>query len=104
MISLKKGVPCRYHLQPEVVLLKAVEGERAEQLAAELPGLVTVQATGAARQAVVGEARKHEKLLEKAGQAAWPLIRYSNICSSSYLFVHGTKAPEHEHCKLSYML
>ena len=56
---------CRYRLQPEVVLLRDVEGAQAEQLAAELPGLVTVQGAGASRKAAVADTRQHEKLLEK---------------------------------------
>ena len=39
-------------------------GKHADQSAAELPGLVSVQANRASRKAVVGDARQHEKLLE----------------------------------------
>ena len=67
------GVCCRYRLQPEVVLLRDVEGAQAEQLAAELPGLVTVQGSGASRKAAVADARQHEKLLEKVS-AKSPLV------------------------------
>ena len=62
--------PCRYRLQPEVVLQRELMGEQADQLAAELPGLVSVQGNGASRKAVVGNARQHEKLLEKVGCAS----------------------------------
>ena len=48
-------------------------GEQADQLAAELPSLVSAQGNAASRKAVVGDARQHEKLLEKVG------------CPSSYL-------------------
>jgi hypothetical protein len=61
---------CRYRLQPEVVLQRELMGEQADQLAAELPGLVSVQVNGASRKAVVGNARQHEKLLEKVGCAS----------------------------------
>ena len=61
----QKGVTCRYRLQSEVVLLNHVDGDQAEQLAAELPGLVTVHGSEASRKAVVADARHHEKLLEK---------------------------------------
>ena len=64
-----RGGVCRYRLQPEVVLLRDVKGAQAEQLAAELPGLVTLQGAGASRKAAVGDARQHEKLLEKV--RAW---------------------------------
>ena len=60
-----KATLCRYRLQPEVVLLKEVAGEEADALAAELPGLVTVQGSDGDRKAVVAAARQHEKLLEK---------------------------------------
>ena len=60
---------CRYRLQPEVMLLKEVESAQADELAAELPGLVTVQGSGASRKAAVGDARQHEKLLEKVNAA-----------------------------------
>lgn len=60
-----RGEVCRYRLQPEVVLLRDVKGAEAEQLATELPGLVTVQGSGASRKAAVGDERQHEKLLEK---------------------------------------
>ena len=64
----------RYRLQPEVVLLKEVEGGEADAFAAELPGLVTVQGSGGDRKAVVTDARQHEKLLEKVGaRAAAPM-------------------------------
>ena len=72
---------CRYRLQPEVVLLKEVEGDHADQLAAELPGLVTVQGSGASRKAAVGDARQHEKLLEK-------------VCTRSRLLSHHHCQPE----------
>ena len=65
LLGCKRGVTCRYRLQPEVVLLREVEGDQAEQLAAELPGLVTVQGSSASRKAAVADARQHEKLLEK---------------------------------------
>ena len=57
-----------------MVLLKEVAGEEADALAAELPGLVTVQGSGGDRKAVVTDARQHEKLLEKVGaRAAVPM-------------------------------
>ena len=73
-IQIWEATLCRYRLQPEVVLLKEVEGEEADALAAELPGLVTVQGSGGDRKAVVTDARQHEKLLEKVGaRAAVPM-------------------------------
>ena len=51
-----------YRLQPEVVLLQPVGGPDAAKLAAEVPGLFSVGPDG---QLVVGEARQHEKQLEK---------------------------------------
>ena len=63
----EKSHACRYRLQPEVVLQREVMGEQADQLAAELPGLVSVRGNGASRKAVAGDARQHEKLLEKVG-------------------------------------
>lgn len=57
-----------YKLLPEVVLRREVMGDDADALAAELPGLVVVQGKGAGRCAEVGDARKHDKLLEKASE------------------------------------
>ena len=73
-IQIWEATLCRYRLQPEVVLLKEVEGEEADALAGELPGLVMVQGSGGDRKAVVTDARQHEKLLEKVGaRAAVPM-------------------------------
>uniref|UniRef100_A0A383VU15 DNA-directed RNA polymerases I and III subunit RPAC1 n=2 Tax=Tetradesmus obliquus TaxID=3088 RepID=A0A383VU15_TETOB len=50
-----------YRLHPEVVLLQPVAGADAQELAAAVPGLFTVQDG----QLVVGEARQHEDKLER---------------------------------------
>lgn len=54
-----------YRLMPEVVLLQQPRGPLAEELAEALPGLLTLTGSGAAATVVVGDVRKHDKLLEK---------------------------------------
>lgn len=56
---------CRYRLQPEVVILEPVVGSKADSLAQICPGLFTVEGSGPSRRAVAGDARQHEKQLEK---------------------------------------
>lgn len=51
-----------YRLQPEVVLLQPVTGAAAQELCQEVPGLFSLDRKG---QLVVGDARQHEKQLEK---------------------------------------
>ncbi len=62
------SVACRYRLQPEVAILQPVVGPKADALAAACPGLFTVEGSGASRRAVAGDARQHEKQLEKVRQ------------------------------------
>lgn len=61
-----------YSLRPEVVLLRDVKGQDATDLAADLPGLVTIGPGGVA---MVADARDHDVLLEKvrrlSGEARW---------------------------------
>jgi hypothetical protein len=63
-----------YRLHPEVVLLQPVSGADADELAAAVPGLFSVQEG----QLVVGEARQHEDKLERVshvvGWASWSLL------------------------------
>ena len=54
-----------YRLMPEVVLLQQPCGAVAQQLAAELPGLLSLQGSGDKATVVVGDVRKHDRLLEK---------------------------------------
>lgn len=54
-----------YRLLPSAALLQAVDGDLADELSEELPGLVTVEGKGPHRRAILGEARDHELLLEK---------------------------------------
>lgn len=54
-----------YRLMPEVVLLQQPRGQLAEDLAEQLPGLLQLQGAGAKATVVVGDVRKHDKLLEK---------------------------------------
>lgn len=56
-----------YRLMPEVVLLQQPRGTVAQQLAAELPGLLSLQGSGDKATLVVGDVRQHDKLLEKVG-------------------------------------
>ncbi|GMH36520.1 hypothetical protein BSKO_04388 [Bryopsis sp. KO-2023] len=64
-----------YRLQPEVVLLKDVEGERAKTLAQEFSGLFVTEKKDGKTVAKVTQARGNEKLLEKvrrySGEDAW---------------------------------
>lgn len=76
-----------YRLLPEAVLLRPVEGDLAEELAAELPGLATIQSDKSGKKKVVlAPAREHEQLLEKfrrlTGEEKW----------SSYLQLRKVKA------------
>ena len=60
-----------YRLMPEVVLLQPPRGAVAQALAEELPGLLTLTGSGANATLVVGDVRKHDKLLEKVRGARW---------------------------------
>jgi DNA-directed RNA polymerase I and III subunit RPAC1 len=55
-----------YRLAPELALLAPPPPDVAAALAAELPGLVRVVGAGPDARAEVDDARRHEKLLEKA--------------------------------------
>jgi len=50
---------------PEVVLLQQPRGQIAEELAEQLPGLMQLKGSGDNATVVVGDVRKHDKLLEK---------------------------------------
>lgn len=65
MLVDRVALGCRYRLQPEVVLLEPVVGEKADKLAGLCPGLISVEGSGQQRRAVAGNARQHEKQLEK---------------------------------------
>ncbi|KAL4433723.1 hypothetical protein ABPG75_000164 [Micractinium tetrahymenae] len=54
-----------YRLMPEVVLLQKTRGQIAEELAEQLPGLLQLSGSGDKAKVVVGDVRKHDKLLEK---------------------------------------
>ncbi|KAI7838406.1 hypothetical protein COHA_007810 [Chlorella ohadii] len=54
-----------YRLMPEVVLLQQPRGKVAEELAEQLPGLLHLSGSGDKATVVVGDVRKHDKLLEK---------------------------------------
>lgn len=54
-----------YRLLPEVVILKEVNGDLAEQLVDELPGLFSLEKVGPSSRLRVGDPKKHELLLEK---------------------------------------
>mmetsp|Transcript_29754 Transcript_29754/g.70947 ORF Transcript_29754/g.70947 Transcript_29754/m.70947 type:complete len:362 (+) Transcript_29754:185-1270(+) len=54
-----------YKLKPEVVLLKPVAGELADELVEKCPGLFYMEGTGAGRLVKVDDPLKHPKLLEK---------------------------------------
>ncbi|CAL8469321.1 g8862 [Coccomyxa elongata] len=64
-----------YRLQPEVVILEPIVGSKADSLAQICPGLFTVEGSGPSRRAVAGNARQHEKQLEKvrrmSGEEEW---------------------------------
>lgn len=80
---------CRYRLQPEVVILEPVLGDKADALAAACPGLFGVEDRGAARRAVAGDARQHEKQLEKVRQRLLPpwhsLSGHATCCPANKL-------------------
>lgn len=75
-----------YTLLPEVRLLRAVEGDEALALAAELPGLVSVVGEGGQQVARVGEARSFPLLLEKVSCLMRALRVYHNSCYIYYIF------------------
>lgn len=55
-----------YRLMPELALLQQPRGQIAEELAEQLPGLLQLSGSGDEATVVVGDVRKHDKLLEKA--------------------------------------
>lgn len=50
---------------PELALLQQPRGQIAEELAEQLPGLLQLSGSGDEATVVVGDVRKHDKLLEK---------------------------------------
>ena len=55
-----------YKLLPELHMLEDITGADADELAAALPGLVSVVGSRERRKAVAAPAREHDLLLEKA--------------------------------------
>jgi hypothetical protein len=60
---------------PEVVLLQQPRGAVAEELAEALPGLLQLAGSGDKAALVVGDVRKHDKLLEKVGAGCMLCVR-----------------------------
>jgi DNA-directed RNA polymerases I and III subunit RPAC1 len=86
-----------YKLLPEVALLRQPTPVLAYEMEAELPGLITVQATGQSTVVTVDDPRRHDKLLEKvrrmSGEAKWaPYLQLRKLKDHFIFTIESTGA------------